>query len=386
MRCNLGVVPLNQRPVISDIQLRVEPVVRLPRTDKRSAASRVRFSPSGNLIATANHDGTLSIYDTETALKTSEVEVHSAGINDLCFSGGKNHLFTASVDGTAACLDLRCPSQAVGKVTHSEEDPSSSVTAVAIPLTTSQYLLTGGFNEIVSQWDIRTFGRLNDVRAAEGFITSMEFLGDIDDSVVIVTDVTGATSLYDAEQLEPIKVIKREGAAAAPMAHAFSVNQGREILAIPVEGKPRLYDIIDFERSWNLIYSTENRLLDKDWCPPSPAITEALKPRTPTLTDPFVGDTAVEFLTANGPFVYGAALHNFAFIPRVMRTLGGQAPVAVDVYDTILGNWVGGISRTISGGSDISSVAVHPNHRCGVIAVTAAHPSCSTIIYALHNT
>lgn len=85
----------------------------------------VKYSPSGNTIATGGADGVLYLIETGSWQIRASNRVHTAAINDLAFDAAGANILTVSVDGTAvqwdaATLDLRAklalPSSVSGRL------------------------------------------------------------------------------------------------------------------------------------------------------------------------------------------------------------------------------------------------------------------------------
>jgi len=65
------------------------------------------FGPLNSTIFTANEDGTVRIFDTETGKQLQAANVHTKGVNGLQFASHMGYFITASDDGTAKLVDTK---------------------------------------------------------------------------------------------------------------------------------------------------------------------------------------------------------------------------------------------------------------------------------------
>lgn len=69
------------------------------------AVASVKFSPTGELLATAAADQTARLWNHATGQELRLLQGHTQGINDVCWSPGGNYLCTASDDHTLKFWD-----------------------------------------------------------------------------------------------------------------------------------------------------------------------------------------------------------------------------------------------------------------------------------------
>ena len=67
------------------------------------------FSPDGATIAATNLDGTVTLWDAESATVRETLRGHSGSVQQAAFSPDGETLYTASHDGTAIAWDLAGP-------------------------------------------------------------------------------------------------------------------------------------------------------------------------------------------------------------------------------------------------------------------------------------
>ena len=64
------------------------------------------FSPDGDTIASTSLDGSVTLWDPESATPTQTLRGHSDGVNQPAFSPDGRTLYTVSGDGSAIAWDL----------------------------------------------------------------------------------------------------------------------------------------------------------------------------------------------------------------------------------------------------------------------------------------
>ena len=65
-----------------------------------AAMPSVAFSPDGSRIVTANHDGTVSVWNAKTGEKLNRLKGHSKVVSGVAFSSDGTRMATASWDGS----------------------------------------------------------------------------------------------------------------------------------------------------------------------------------------------------------------------------------------------------------------------------------------------
>jgi len=65
----------------------------------------VCYSPDGQCLATASHDGTAKVWDAATGQETLTLKGHTAGLTSVVFSADGSRLATADLGGTVRIWD-----------------------------------------------------------------------------------------------------------------------------------------------------------------------------------------------------------------------------------------------------------------------------------------
>jgi WD40 repeat protein len=110
------------------------------------------FSIDGSLIATANHDKTVRVWEVSTQLEMARLR-HDAMVEAVCFSPDGRCLATASVDMSARIWDVATGKEVVGMVHR------AIVTAVSFSPDGSR-LATVSLDKTARLWDVATGQKL----------------------------------------------------------------------------------------------------------------------------------------------------------------------------------------------------------------------------------
>ena len=110
----------------------------------------IDFSPDGTLVATAEHDGTAKLRDTETLQVLRTLRGHESGLDTAVFSPDGKHVATTSWDQTVRLWDSR-----TGDQVRLFNANSQQVYTVAFRRD-GREIATGGQDHLVRLWNVET--------------------------------------------------------------------------------------------------------------------------------------------------------------------------------------------------------------------------------------
>jgi WD40 repeat protein len=116
----------------------------------------LRFAPGDRILVSASEDGSVSFWDLQTGVLSSQLKKHSGAVNAIAFSSDGNLMATGADDRTVIIWEA-----ATGKARRTLKGHDLTVTSLAFSPDASM-LASGSGNASVVLWDVRT-GNLNRV-------------------------------------------------------------------------------------------------------------------------------------------------------------------------------------------------------------------------------
>jgi WD40 repeat protein len=139
-----------------------------------SRVSAVAFSPDGKLVASAQDQGIISLWDFETRAELQQCKGHEGMINSLCFAPDGKEILSGSVDHTVRLWDA-----ATGQEKCRFGDPGDSVKCVTFsPDGRLVAASAGDYEGQVFLWETATAKEVGRLGAARGRVYQIAFSPD----------------------------------------------------------------------------------------------------------------------------------------------------------------------------------------------------------------
>jgi len=133
---------------INTYDLTTGSIVQTYKTTHSAFTNCVAFSSDGKMVAYANKDGVVSIFEADSAKAIRSIEAHMATIRTLAFSPDGQTLYTGSDDNQVGVFDVT-----KGEKLEAFSGHSSWVLGVAVS-PTGNYVVSGGADKKVKVWSI----------------------------------------------------------------------------------------------------------------------------------------------------------------------------------------------------------------------------------------
>jgi WD40 repeat protein/tRNA A-37 threonylcarbamoyl transferase component Bud32 len=206
----------------------------------------VAFSPDGKFLATADHDGTVKLWEASTGQRRTILLGHTDEVNCVAFSPDGKTLASASDDQTVRLWDTRSGQQQKCLPGH-----RGNVLCVAFS-PDGKLLVSAGDDMLVKLWDPVTAEHLADLRGHTGVIESLALTGD--GQLLASAGRDGSVRLWDVMRRLPRGVLcERLGRVETV---AFSGNSG--VLATGADdGRVRLWEVATGQEKVALLGHTD---------------------------------------------------------------------------------------------------------------------------------
>ena len=226
----------------------------------KTGVTSVRFSPDGNLLASAHPDGTVRIWQTGNAAQFGNERslIRHKTVTSVSFSPDSNLLATAGKDGIVKIWNTRSGNQVQTLTGH-----TGRVTSVSFS-PDDEKLASAGEDGIVKIWNTRNGNQVQTLTGHTGKVTSVSFSPD-------------GKKLASASGLSP-KLLTSSG-SASPIdrtIRVWSVKDGKEILP-PLVGHTLDVTSVSFSCDGKTIASASEDKTVKLWSSGNGALLETLE-------------------------------------------------------------------------------------------------------------
>jgi len=197
------------------------------------AVASVKFSPgSGELLATAAADQTVRLWNHASGQEVRQLQGHTQGISDVCWSPGGQYLCTASDDHSLKFWDVE-----TGTCLRTLQGHTNFVFCCSFS-PQGNVLASGSFDETLRMWDVRSSTCLREVPAHSDPITAVDFSHD--GTLLVTSSLDGLCRLWDAATGHCLKTLFDKD--SPPVSFVRFTPNARHILSSSLDGRIRLWD------------------------------------------------------------------------------------------------------------------------------------------------
>ncbi|EDW74634.1 uncharacterized protein Dwil_GK19416 [Drosophila willistoni] len=199
------------------------------------AVTSVKFSASGNFMASASSDSSLKIWDMHAVNCNLTLTGHLMGINDVAWSpesGGSHILGSCSDDQTIRLWDSRN-----GQCFRTLHKHKAFVFACRFH-PQGNLMASSSFDESVCLWDLRQGKCLKSVSAHWDPITSVDF--NCDGSLFVTSSFDGLVRIWDTSNAQVVKSLIDDD--NTPVGYVKFSPNGKYILASTLNNTLKLWN------------------------------------------------------------------------------------------------------------------------------------------------
>eukprot|EP00914_Ancora_sagittata_P019763 GHVO01039359.1.p1 GENE.GHVO01039359.1~~GHVO01039359.1.p1 ORF type:complete len:384 (-),score=76.92 GHVO01039359.1:73-1224(-) len=198
--------------------------------------SSCRFSPDGQYIATAGESGVLRVHDLKAGgAMMGAFTGHEGGINDVCWDRESRFMITASSDGTSRLYDIQTSSRPIANLGVVSD---VACTACLFPRSISSVAFTGGYDGMISRWDMRMLVRSQYVKGHESPVTSL--CASSDDRIIVSGSYDSVSRIWSS-LLHLLRSVESQACSDLRLSH-----NDRLLLCQPFDGiNPCIWDMND---------------------------------------------------------------------------------------------------------------------------------------------
>ncbi|KAL8841947.1 MAG: hypothetical protein Q9170_000727 [Blastenia crenularia] len=198
--------------------------------------SAVRFSPTGDMIASCSADATLRIWSTSTGKLLQTLTGHLAGISTLAWSPDSRTLASGSDDKSIRLWDTLTgkayPLQLLGHHNY--------IYSIAFS-PKGNMLVSGSYDEAVFLWDVRTARVMRSLPAHSDPVGGVDFVRD--GTLIVSCAGDGLIRIWDTATGQCLRTLVHEDNAPVSSVR-FSPN-GKFVLAWTLDSCVRLWNYVE---------------------------------------------------------------------------------------------------------------------------------------------
>jgi len=196
-----------------------------------AGVASVKFSPKGDLLATASADSTVQLWRWEDGSHVHTFEGHQAGINDVAWSADAQFLASASDDMTIRLWDV-----AGQKAVNTFAGHTNYVMCLNFNHK-GNMLASGSFDETVKLWEVKSGHCINTLPAHSDPVTAVHF--NKDSTLVVSSSYDGLCRVWNSSNGMCLRTIIRDDNPPVSFVR-FSPN-GLYILVCTLDNNIRLW-------------------------------------------------------------------------------------------------------------------------------------------------